>query len=206
MNNLDSFYNEDIKVFSKSYFNHLKEIFNKIDLKNINDFSKEILEARNRGSNIFFIGNGGSASTASHFANDIAIGTKTNKKPFKAMSLTDNQAIITAIGNDFGYEYVFVNQIKIYAKPSDLVVAISASGNSKNLVNAIEYCNTENIKTLSLTSFDGGILKKISKFNLHIPTDIGEYGPAEDLHMIMAGLLGSYLIRYIRSENKNNIE
>ena len=200
MNALDNFYNKDIKKFSESYFNHLSNIFKKINIANIELFSNELINARDRGSNIFFIGNGGSASTASHFANDIAIGTQSLDKPFKAYSLADNQAIITAIANDFGYKYVFLNQLKVYAKEGDLLIAISASGNSENLVQAIDYCNTNNIKTLSLTSFDGGILKKIANFNIHIPTDIGEYGPAEDLHMILAGLIGSYLIRNVREE------
>ena len=200
MNSLDNFYNKDIKKFSESYFNHLNRIFKKIKYNDIETFARELINARERGSNIFFIGNGGSASTASHFANDIGIGTKTSKNPFKAFSLTDNQAIITAIANDFGYEYIFLNQLKIYAKEKDLVIAISASGNSENLVKAIDYCNSNKIKSLSLTSFDGGILKKISDFNVHIPTDIGEYGPAEDLHMILAGLIGSYLIRYVREQ------
>lgn len=94
--------------------------------------------------------------------------------------------------------------MQIYAKKNDLLVSISASGNSENLVNAIKYCNSEGIRTLSLTSFDGGILKRISNFNLHIPTDIGEYGPAEDIHMIIAGLIGSYLIRYVKNEIKTS--
>ncbi len=204
MNSLDNFYNKDIKKFSESYFNHLNEIFKKIDFSSIEIFSRELINARDRSSNIFFIGNGGSAATASHFANDIAIGTKSSNNPFKAYSLTDNQAIITAIANDYGYEYIFRNQLQIYAQEGDLLIAISASGNSKNLVQAIDFCKSNKIKSLSLTSFDGGILKKISNFNIHVPTDIGEYGPAEDLHMILAGLVGSYLIRYVKSEIKTS--
>lgn len=202
MNNLDKFFCNDVKHFSELYFNYLSKIFKEINYKDIEIFSKELIKSRNISSNIFFIGNGGSASTASHFANDIAVGSKSLEKPFKALSLTDNQAIITAIGNDYGYEYIFVKQLQIYAKKNDLLVSISASGNSENLVKAIKYCNSEGIKTLSLTSFDGGILKEISNFNLHIPTEIGEYGPAEDIHMIIAGLIGSYLIRYVKNEIK----
>lgn len=202
MNNLDKFFSNDVKHFSELYFNYLSKIFKEINYKDIEIFSKELIKSRNISSNIFFIGNGGSASTASHFANDIAVGSKSLEKPFKALSLTDNQAIITAIGNDYGYEYIFVKQLQIYAKKNDLLVSISASGNSENLVKAIKYCNSEGIKTLSLTSFDGGILKEISNFNLHIPTEIGEYGPAEDIHMIIAGLIGSYLIRYVKNEIK----
>ena len=204
MNNLDNFFDIDVETFSKSYFDYLSRIFKQINLKDIEIFANQLIQARNSSANIFFIGNGGSASTASHFANDIAVGTKSLQKQFKAISLTDNQAIITAIGNDFGYEFIFVKQLQIYAKKNDLLVSISASGNSENLVNAINYCNSEGIRTLSLTSFDGGILKRISNFNLHIPTDIGEYGPAEDIHMIIAGLIGSYLIRYVKNEIKTS--
>ena len=204
MNNLDNFFDIDVETFSKSYFDYLSRIFKQINLKDIEIFANQLIQARNSSANIFFIGNGGSASTASHFANDIAVGTKSLQKQFKATSLTDNQAIITAIGNDFGYEFIFVKQLQIYAKKNDLLVSISASGNSENLVNAIKYCNSEGIRTLSLTSFDGGILKRISNFNLHIPTDIGEYGPAEDIHMIIAGLIGSYLIRYVKNEIKTS--
>lgn len=200
MLNLKNIFNTKVSVYADSYYQYLATLFKNIKHSEIELFVLEILKARKNKNNIFFIGNGGSASTASHFANDIAIGTQSLDKPFKAYSLADNQAIITAIANDFGYKYVFLNQLKVYAKEGDLLIAISASGNSENLVQAIDYCNTNNIKTLSLTSFDGGILKKIANFNIHIPTDIGEYGPAEDLHMILAGLIGSYLIRNVREE------
>mgnify|MGYP001309071793 CR=1 FL=1 len=200
MNDLDIFFNKDIKKFAQSYFNHLSNIFDKINLENIEAFSKQLISCSEKNTNIFFIGNGGSAATASHFANDIAVGTKSKNKPFRAISLTDNQAILSAIGNDYGYEYIFKKQLQVYAKKGDMLVSISASGNSKNLINAVEYCNKNNINTFSLTSFDGGILKKISNYNLHIPTKVGEYGPAEDLHMIIAGLVGSYLIRYVKKE------
>ena len=201
MNHLDRIFNGEILEFSKLYFSHLKDIFDSLDLNEIEIFSQKLLDAREKSSSIFFIGNGGSAATASHFANDISIGTRSHKKPFRAISLTDNQAIITAIGNDYGYQNIFIDQIKNYANPGDFLVAISASGNSENLINSIEYCNKNGINTFSITSFDGGILKKIANNNLHVPTEKGEYGPAEDVHMIIAGLVGSYLIRYVREEN-----
>lgn len=201
MNHLDRIFNGKILEFSELYLTHLKDIFDSLNLNDIGIFSQKLLESREKGSTIFFIGNGGSASTASHFANDISIGTKSFKKPFRAMSLTDNQAIITAIGNDYGYQNIFVDQIKNYSNPGDFLVAISASGNSENLIKSIEYCNKNGIDTFSITSFDGGILKKIANNNLHVPTEKGEYGPAEDVHMIIAGLIGSYLIRYVREEN-----
>ncbi len=201
MNNLDKIYSTDIQKFSRGYFQYLSSIFDRVNYESIELFIKLIIEKRNKNKNIFFIGNGGSASTASHFANDISIGSRSFKKPFKSYSLCDNQAIVTALGNDYGFEKIFVNQLKNYAESEDLVIAISASGNSPNLIEAINYSNLQNIDTFSITAFDGGKLKLIANNNIHVPTELKEYGPAEDVHMIIAGMVGSYLIRYVQSEN-----
>lgn len=201
LNNLDKIYISNPSIFSKRYFEYINKLITKIDHSEIERLISLLINTRNNNSSIFFIGNGGSASTASHFANDIAIGSKANKKPFRAFNLTDNQAIVTAISNDFGYEKVFVNQLKVFANPGDLLVAISASGNSQNLIEAIEYSNRNKINTFSITAFDGGIIKKIANNNIHIKTEMKEYGPAEDIHMILVGLIGSYLVRYVASED-----
>lgn len=198
---LNSIFNSQARIYAKSYFDYLSQLFKNLNYLEIELFILELLKARNNGNNIFFIGNGGSSSTASHFANDLAIGTKSFKKPFKAICLTDNQAITTAVGNDHGYHEIFKYQLQCYANPNDAVVAISASGNSPNLVNAIEYANANNLISISLTGFDGGTLKKISKKNIHVKTDIGEYAPVEDIHMTIVGLTGSYLINYVKNES-----
>ena len=161
-------------------------------------FVDALLSARESGSTIFFIGNGGSAATASHFANDLSFGTNQYKKPFKVMSLADNLPVLTALGNDYGYDEIFIRQLKIYAKRGDVLVGISASGNSQNVIKAFEYASTYEITTISLTAFDGGILKETSDYNIHIPTDEKEYGPAEDLHMILDHLVGNYLMRVLK--------
>ena len=157
-----------------------------------------LLSARDSGSVIFFMGNGGSASTASHFANDLAFGVNEYEKPFKVMSITDNTSVITAIGNDYGYDDIFLRQLKIYGKSGDIVVGISASGNSQNLINAFEYATSVEIKTVALTAFDGGKMKEIADQGVHIPTGDKEYGPAEDLHMILDHLVGSYLASLVK--------
>ena len=118
-------------------------------------------------------------------------------KPFRAISLTDNQAIITAIGNDFGYDQIFLRQLKVLGRKDDILVGISASGNSANVINAMEYANSVGIKTVAITAFDGGIMKKIAQVGIHIPTGPKEYGPAEDVHMILDHLVGAYLMRLI---------
>ena len=198
MNKIDSFFTEDVKQFSSSYFSYLKEIFDKISLSEIQIFVEILLVARENGTTIFFAGNGGSAATASHFANDLAFGTNDYEKPFKVMSITDNVPVLTALGNDYGYDEIFIRQLKVYGRKGDVLVGISASGNSQNLINAFEYATTVGIKTVALTAFDGGKMRKIANQCVHIPTGKKEYGPAEDLHMILDHLVANYLMRLIK--------
>jgi D-sedoheptulose 7-phosphate isomerase len=198
-NNLDKFYTEDIIDFSSSYFNYLKQVMDRVDLASIRRFIEALLDARERGAMIFFVGNGGSAATASHFANDLAIGTNDYSRPFRALSLTDNNAVITALGNDFGYDQIFSRQLRVQAKRGDLLVAISASGNSPNLLSAIDYAKSAGIKTIAITAFDGGKMKIMADDGIHIPTAPKEYGPAEDMHMVLDHLVGAYLMRYVKN-------
>ncbi len=198
MNQIDRFFTEDVKQFSRSYFDYLKEILDKIDVAEINEFVETILTAREKASTIFFMGNGGSAATASHFANDLAIGSNDYEKPFKVMSITDNVPILTALGNDFGYDEIFVRQLKIFGKEGDVLVGISASGNSQNLISAFEYGLSNGIRTVALTAFDGGKMRKIADQGIHVPTKMKEYGPAEDVHMILDHLVSNYLMRWIK--------
>ena len=201
MNNIDQIYSESLSIndYSKSYIDYLSSVLNNISLTDIEKFVEVLLEARERESSIFFIGNGGSAATASHFANDIAIGTRTYKKPFRAISLCDNQAVITAIANDDGYEKIFSQQLQVLLKKQDVVVAISASGNSPNLLDAIDTAKTMNTITVGISAFDGGKMKEMVDISVHVPTEKGEYGPAEDAHMVLDHLISSYLMRLVRS-------
>ena len=198
MNKIDEFFSEDIKQYSKSYLEYLKEIFDKVDLLEIKLFIEILLEARESGVTIFFMGNGGSAATASHFANDLAFGTNDYEKPFKVMSITDNVPVLTALGNDYGYDEIFVRQLRVHGSKGDIIVGISASGNSQNLIRAFEYASVAEIKTVALTAFDGGKMKEIADQCVHIPTGQKEYGPAEDLHMILDHLISNYLMRLVR--------
>ena len=203
MNKVEQIFNssETPADFSRSYFNYLSEVFEKIDEKQIENFINIILDARQRGSTVYFIGNGGSAATASHFSNDIQIGTRTTGKPFKVVSLTDNNAVLTAIGNDFGYENLFLKQLEPLLVKDDVVVAISASGNSPNVVKGIEYANEMGCSTVGITGFSGGKLKEISKNSVHVPSEKGEYGPVEDLHMIFDHIIGNYLMLFCRKND-----
>jgi D-sedoheptulose 7-phosphate isomerase len=198
-NNLDLIFTPDPVEFARAYLNYLQSVLQRIKTAEVGDFIQTLLKARERGSTIFFMGNGGSAATASHFANDLAIGTNAYDKPFRALSLTDNVPLITAVGNDFGYEEIFVRQLRVLGKSGDVLVGISASGNSPNLLIALEYANAAGITTVAITAFDGGKMKRIANHGIHVPTGPKEYGPAEDAHMVLDHLIGAYLTRYIKS-------
>ena len=199
MNNLDRIFTKDPVAFAGAYLDYLTSVLKTIDAREIGQFIETLLDTRERGATIYFIGNGGSAATASHFANDIAIGTNSYEKPFRAVSLTDSNAIITAVGNDFGYEEIFVRQLRVLGQPGDVVVAISASGNSPNLIRAFDYAKSIGIKTVAITAFDGGKMKQIADEGVHVPTAPKEYGPAEDAHMVLDHLVGAYLMRFIHT-------
>jgi len=198
MNNIDRMYTSDPVEFARGYLEYLQAVLRRIDPAEIGAFIRTLLDARERSATIFFIGNGGSAATASHFANDLSIGTNEYDKPFRAFSLADNVPILTAIGNDFGYEEIFVRQLRALGKSGDVLVGISASGNSPNLLKAFEYASSIGISTVAITAFDGGKMKALASHGIHVPTDMKEYGPAEDAHLVLDHLVTAYLMRYVR--------
>ena len=176
----------------QKYFNLLLNTMHKIDTEKFNDLIKDILEAYNNNANIYIFGNGGSASTASHFANDFNKGISENlEKKFKFYCLNDNIPTILAVANDLGYEYIFEFQLKNRLKENDIVIGISGSGNSQNIILAIEYAKSVGIKTWALTGYDGGKLAKISDRCLNVP--ISNMQITEDLHIIFNHAMMSIL-------------
>lgn len=169
------------------YKNYIDELINHLNELKENDLSKleEVLtDAYNNDRMVFVIGNGGSAATASHMSTDFSKGTiVADKKRIKMLSLTDNVSWMTALGNDISYEDIFVEQLKTFMKPNDVLISISASGNSKNLVKAIEYSNSIGGISFSLLGFSGGKMKEVSTHNIHISNF--NYGIVEDIHLII---------------------
>jgi D-sedoheptulose 7-phosphate isomerase len=198
MNNIDRFFTLDPVAFAGAYISYLQSVLQRVNSSEVGSLIETLLGARKRGATIFFIGNGGSAATASHFANDLSVGTNHYDPPFRAVSLTDNVPIITAIGNDFGYEEIFVRQLQILGRKGDVLIGISASGNSPNLIKAFDYAKSAGIRTVAITAFDGGKMKGLAEQGIHIPTGPKEYGPAEDAHMVLDHLIGAYLMRYVK--------
>jgi D-sedoheptulose 7-phosphate isomerase len=199
MNNIDRFFTTEPVAFAEAYIKYLQSVLGRINTADIGRFIETLLDARRRGATIFFIGNGGSAATSSHFANDLAYGTNDYEQPFRVISLTDSVPVLTALGNDFGYEEIFVRQLRVLGKQGDVLVAISASGNSPNLIKAFDYALSTRIKTVAITAFDGGKMKTMADECIHVPTEPKEYGPAEDAHMVLDHLVGAYLMRYVRA-------
>jgi D-sedoheptulose 7-phosphate isomerase len=161
------------------------------DFLNVAD---SLLEAVNRGSTIWIIGNGGSASTADHFETDLSFVKATFElTKVRTHSLCSNNSLITAIANDLGYENVFSHQLKRKGKAGDILFSISASGNSTNLIRAVNFANNNEIQTISLLGFDGGELVHSSKLSILCKSEIGLYGPVEDLHLSICHALASIL-------------
>jgi D-sedoheptulose 7-phosphate isomerase len=146
------------------------------------------------GNMILVAGNGGSAAIASHFVTDLSRCTMQGNHKINALSLCDNQSLLTATANDFGYEHVFEYQIDRIAQEGDLLVLISSSGNSTNILKALEIAKEKKVKTMTLTGFDGGKASKLSDIPLIVKTEINNYGPTEDTHSILC----HYFARILR--------
>ncbi|MEI8182535.1 MAG: SIS domain-containing protein [Desulfomonile sp.] len=180
--------------FARRYVDRLIRVLRRLDYEAVDRVIDLFLDARSRGNAIFFLGNGGSAATADHFANDLGVcASPEGIIPFRAISLTSNSALITCLGNDLGYEYIFSGQLRSLMRPGDVVVGISASGNSPNAVKALEYAAENGGIAVALVGFDGGIMKNIASHVIHIETEKGEYGPVEDVHMVLDHLISTYL-------------
>ena len=169
-----------------TYENYKKYFIEKLSLVNVNEVEKFIdliYNAYLNNRNIFVIGNGGSAANASHFAQDLAKGTRANIntiKRIKALSLTDNVPFITALGNDDGYEVIFEQQLKTLANPGDTLIAISGSGNSSNIIKAIKWANENDIITIGVTGYDGGKLRQLNKYSVHV--NLNDMATVESIH------------------------
>lgn len=197
MNNIDQMVLESKSAgdFAKGYFNYLKQVLDTIDCSSINALVKAFEEARTNDNTVFVAGNGGSATTATTMANDL--GFDIIKKtgvilPFRIFALTDNTSVITAIANDVGYENIFINQLKIHYRHGDKLLAISASGNSSNVVLAAEWVKEKGGEVISFVGFTGGKLKEISDVVVHVKSEPGEYGPVEDAHLTLNHILAHW--------------
>ena len=182
--------------FLKSYKERLISLFDSIDDDVLESIVAAMVEAFKNGNTLYVAGNGGSAATASHIQADFQFFVRyfTDFRP-KVIALTDNVPLMTAISNDISYEDVFVEQMKGMFKKGDLLLAISASGNSPNVVKATQYANELGGTTIAFCGFNGGKLKELADLPLYTPNNDKDYGPIEDLHMILDHVLINFLAK-----------
>jgi D-sedoheptulose 7-phosphate isomerase len=174
--------------FPAEYKKNTLEAIERIDLEKVARAIEWFREARDAGRRIFVCGNGGSASTASHFACDMLKGASYGRPArFRILALTDSVATLTAYANDVGYEAVFVEQLHNFAEPGDLFMGISGSGNSPNVLRAIEYANSLGCRTIALTGRDGGKLGPLGQLHIHV--DVPHMGRIEEAHMIVCHMI-----------------
>jgi D-sedoheptulose 7-phosphate isomerase len=172
--------------FLSGYFNRESSVASHIDFRQIACLIGEIDAIVKTRGVVYLAGNGGSAATAEHFAVDLGVGAhiRKKKKVVNAISLSSNSAILTALGNDVSFEDIFSMQLEIHNPGSaDLVIVISASGDSPNILRLLETAKKYGVKTCAITGFEGGKAKNIADVSIHVPTNFGEYGIVEDLHL-----------------------
>lgn len=191
---------EDVNEFINSYFDSLKKGLDNLSRDQIGRVVNILLDAWKEGKQIFLIGNGGSASTASHFACDLGKGTLgrnyDDKKRFKVISLADNIATLTAYGNDLSFEEIFAQQLRNLVAKDDVVIFITGSGNSENIVRAIEVAKENKAVTIGFLGFDGGKAKNM--LDSYILFEDFHYGRVEDSHLIIEHLICSILREKIK--------
>jgi len=182
-------------TFVDAYLDGLKAVLDKLPRQAVTNFVQIIQTAREQGKQIFVVGNGGSAATASHMACDLGktvLGKENYQavRRFKVIALTDNVPLITAWGNDTSYDIVFAEQLRNLANPGDVLVVISASGNSPNILAAVEAASELGMTSIGLLGFDGGAAKQA--LYEHILIESNNYGFVEDAHMIVTHLITAY--------------
>ena len=173
--------------FSKAYVEYLSTLLKTLDPKEVEAFAAVLEQARQGGKTVFVAGNGGSVSTASHVGVDLSGASfkAGSEMPLRVLPLADNAAFITAVANDFGYEHVFAKQLNVHYREGDVLLVVSASGNSMNLVRAAEWMRGRKGKVLGLLGFDGGKLEELCDAAIVVRTQKGDYGPVEDVHLVL---------------------
>lgn len=179
-----------VSLHYPDYLTRLKNELDRVEPAEVQRFADLLFEAWQNGKFVFIFGNGGSAMSASHFSEDLGKSTlrecdlKTHGlRRLKVMSLTDNVGWMTAVGNDVGYDQIFVQQLMNYGSEGDLAIAISGSGNSPNVLAAVEWANLHGLHTLSLTGFDGGKLRGMTQSGMHVP--LTDMGMVESIHLCL---------------------
>lgn len=192
----------DSKEFAAKYLDQCLETLKSLPLDEIAEMIDTLDQARKRGSQVFLCGNGGSAGTASHMANDLGKGSSAipDGKRFRVISLVDNIPWITALANDLDYSEVFQEQLKNLAQAGDILVAISGSGNSPNVIKAVQWSNDNGLTTIGLTGVPGGKLVNLCRFPIQVNSS--HMGQIEDGHFLIQHLVGYFFMEELSKSAK----
>jgi D-sedoheptulose 7-phosphate isomerase len=184
------------KLIAREYVARFVALVERADLAAVERVVEQLRIARDDGAMVYLAGNGGSAATATHWTNDLAKATKrSGRAPMRALCLSDNTSWLTALGNDEGYERVFAGQLENFARAGDVLIVLSASGNSPNLMRAVELAKDRGLVTVGLLGFDGGALKDMVTECIWLETEIGAYGLVETGHVLLADIITDCFIR-----------
>ncbi len=182
-----------VAEFTRRYLRFVTELLTRVDEQAIAKVVEVLLHARAHDRMVFLVGKGGSAATAGHFASDLAMVGRSAGPSVRAVSLSDGVASLTATANDCGYDEVFRRQLEALLRPGDVVVALSVSGDSPNVLNAVRYANQHGGVTVGFTGSDGGQLRALAQVQLHVPSSRGDFGPIEDVHLICQHIVTNFL-------------
>ncbi len=180
--------------YAGKYCEHLSQLLSALDYTVVAKIIEMIDTASREDRAVFFIANGGSSAVASHWVNDLVAGSYVEgQPPFRAYSLSDNVASVTALGNDAGFVHIFEHQLRVDMRPGDVVFAMSVSGNSENIIRALNFAHSNGAKTIGVCGFDGGRMKNACDVLLLVETTPDEYGPVEDIFSIVDHMVTGYL-------------
>ena len=178
--------------FASDYQQRLKNAIDQLPTKGLEDLAQSLLQCWREGKQVFFFGNGGSAGNAIHLANDFLYGvSKQLGHALKAHALSANSAVITCLANDEGYDGIFFRQLAVLAQPGDIAIALSGSGNSSNILKAIEWCKENQVKSIAILGFEGGTAKSLADVSIHVP--VKDMQISEDLQLIVGHMMMQWL-------------
>ncbi|BCB76628.1 SIS domain-containing protein [Phytohabitans flavus] len=182
---------------ASQYLDELKKVIDQVDVDQVTAVIDTLVRVHDRAGSVYIFGNGGSASTASHFVTDFNKGIGAS---FRLACLNDNVPTVLAVANDIGYDQVFVHQLHSLLDPTDLVIAISGSGNSPNVVEAVRYAKGRDVETVALVGYDGGQLRELADHCIHVP--VPDMQKVEDVHLAMNHLMMTVLKDYLGSRDR----
>lgn len=192
----------DFDQFLDKYVDFYVDAVRKLKSHNFSSLMEQIAKCHSAGKKIIVFGNGGSAANATHLSTGLSFITRSWERPLKSISLAADSILLTSLANDFAFEDVFYRQLQVHLEPGDLILALSVSGKSKNVLKAVRYAKDCGNVVVSLTGSNGGELKGLSDICVHIESDETLFGVTEDIHMVLGHALTYFLEYHFKNSAK----